>query len=193
KARRHGGVGVPRGRQDRIGPARNLRWRGAVRQAGRSALLHREGWQAASGGRSGRRRRRPARDGSQWHHIRGRGRQSAACTEMKSRVESQKSKVEASAAEVPAAVEKAGVKGRIRVHPAGYGFVERDDGEDDVFVAARDRGAAMDGDRVEVLTWAGYKGTEGRVVRILERGRAKLTGTLRQEGRRALLQPDDPR
>src|SRR5262249_16424170 len=42
----------------------------------------------------------------------------------------------------------AAVVGRIRVHPAGYGFVERDDGEADVFVPARFRGTALDGDRV---------------------------------------------
>src|SRR5688572_31341546 len=38
--------------------------------------------------------------------------------------------------------------GRIRVHPAGYGFVERDDGSEDVFVPAKYRGAALDGDKV---------------------------------------------
>jgi ribonuclease R len=85
------------------------------------------------------------------------------------------------------------IHGRIRVHPAGYGFVERDDGEEDVFVAARERGLAMDGDRVAVVTWPGYKGTEGRVETVLARGRAKLTGTLRLAGRHATLEPDDPR
>src|SRR5262245_42973851 len=75
--------------------------------------------------------------------------------------------------EMPVAVEAKGVVGSIRVHPAGYGFVERDDHEDDVFVSAGDRGAAMDGDRIEIVTWAGPKGTEGRVVRVVERGRAK--------------------
>src|SRR5262249_19197807 len=67
------------------------------------------------------------------------------------------------------------------------------DREDDVFVSAGDRGAAMDGDRVEIVTWAGPKGTEGRVVRVVERGRAKVTGTLRGAGHNLLLEPDDPR
>ena len=35
------------------------------------------------------------------------------------------------------AVKKGFVTGRLRVHPAGYGFVVRDDGEDDVYVGAR--------------------------------------------------------
>jgi ribonuclease R len=85
------------------------------------------------------------------------------------------------------------VVGRLRVHPAGYGFVQRDDGEDDVFVPARYRSHALDGDRVALTTWMGYKGTEGRVDAVLERGRAKLTGTLRGAGRLAHLEPDDPR
>ena len=84
----------------------------------------------------------------------------------------------AARAAAPASALPAGwVAGSLRVHPAGYGFVARDDGEDDVYVAARNRASAMDGDRVAISTWLGYKGTEGRIEKVLERGRAKLTGT----------------
>jgi ribonuclease R len=92
-----------------------------------------------------------------------------------------------------AAKKKGQVTGQLRVHPAGYGFVVRDDGEDDVFVAARHRENALDGDRVALTTWLGYKGTEGHVEEVLARGRAKVTGTLRGHGRGAHLEPDDPR
>src|SRR6476659_8916062 len=88
---------------------------------------------------------------------------------------------------------KGEVAGRIRVHPAAYGFVAREDGEDDVFIPAKYRGNALDGDRVAITTWMGYKGTEGRVERVIERGRAKLTGILRGRGAHAHLEPDDPR
>ena len=57
----------------------------------------------------------------------------------------------------------------------------------------RYRGTALDGDRVAIATWLGYKGTEGRVEEVLERGRAQLTGTLRGSGRAIYLEPDDPR
>ena len=87
----------------------------------------------------------------------------------------------------------AGVSGRILVHPAGYGFVERDDGDDNIFIAARFRGGALDRDRVQVQTWLGYRGPEGRVVAVLQRGRARLTGTLRSTGGAIVLEPDDPR
>ena len=88
---------------------------------------------------------------------------------------------------------KPGAVGQIRVHPAGYGFVVRDDGEADVFIPARFRGDALDGDRVRVSTWSGHKGTEGRVEAIESRGRAKLTGTVKMIGRQVVLEPDDPR
>ncbi len=83
--------------------------------------------------------------------------------------------------------------GRIKVHPAGYGFVVPDDSSEDVHVSARNRGTAMDGDTVEVDSWAGVRGFEGRVVQVVSRGRAKITGQLAGSGRRIQLQPDDPR
>ena len=68
--------------------------------------------------------------------------------------------------------------GRIKVHPVGYGFVVPTDGSEDVHVSARNRGTAMDGDTVEVDAWEGVRGIEGRVMRVIERGRAKVTGQL---------------
>ncbi len=82
--------------------------------------------------------------------------------------------------------------GRITVHPAGYGFVAIEDGST-VFVPAKYRGLSLDGDRVEVDTWPGVRGTEGRVSEVLARGRARLTGILRRVGRAVYLEPDDPR
>jgi ribonuclease R len=84
-----------------------------------------------------------------------------------------------------------GITGRITVHPAGYGFVATAEGT--VFVPAKYRGTSLDGDQVRVDTWPGVKGTEGRVVEVLARGRARLTGILRRVGRAVYLEPDDPR
>ena len=83
--------------------------------------------------------------------------------------------------------------GRIRVVPAGYAFVERDDGDEDVFIPAPARGAALDGDRVQITVWTGSRGSEGRVSAVLERGRARLTGVVRGVHRNLYLEPDDPR
>jgi ribonuclease R len=83
--------------------------------------------------------------------------------------------------------------GRIKIHPAGYGFVVPDDKSEDVHVLARNRGAAMDADTVEIEAWPAIKGVEGRVLRVVARGRAKITGQLARAGRHTILQPDDPR
>jgi len=83
--------------------------------------------------------------------------------------------------------------GRIKVHPAGYGFVVPDDKSEDVHVSARNRGVAMDADIVQIEAWPGVRGVEGRVLRVIARGRAKITGQLARMGREHVLQPDDPR
>jgi ribonuclease R len=85
------------------------------------------------------------------------------------------------------------LSGRIKIHPAGYGFVVPDDKSEDVHVSARNRGAAMDADTVEIEAWPAVRGVEGRVLRVLARGRAKITGQLARRGKEHVLQPDDPR
>lgn len=82
--------------------------------------------------------------------------------------------------------------GNLTVHPAGYGFVATDD-QQTVFIPAKYRGLSLDGDRVVVSTWPGVRGTEGRVDDVVQRGRARLTGMIRQSGRALYLEPDDPR
>ena len=77
------------------------------------------------------------------------------------------------------------ISGRIKIHPAGYGFVVPDDKSEDVHVSARNRGAAMDADTVEIEAWPGINGIEGRVLRVLARGRAKITGQLVAAGQGA--------
>ena len=85
------------------------------------------------------------------------------------------------------------LQGRIKVHPVGYGFVVPSDNSEDVHVSARNRGTAMDGDTVEIDAWSGVRGFEGRVIRVIARGRAKVTGQLTRTGKQVCLQPDDPR
>ncbi len=85
------------------------------------------------------------------------------------------------------------VTGRIKVHPDGYGFVVPDDGSEDVHVSRRHRASAMDSDRVEVDWWVGGRGLEGRVVRVVERGRGKITGNLSSFAGKLRFEADDPR
>ncbi|MCA9530585.1 MAG: VacB/RNase II family 3'-5' exoribonuclease, partial [Myxococcales bacterium] len=88
---------------------------------------------------------------------------------------------------------RAGQPGRLTVHPRGFGFVAVDDGTDDVYVAEHNMGAALHGDRVEILSRPSPKGREGIVIAVLARGVGTLTGSLRRLGRDVYLEADDPR
>ena len=99
------------------------------------------------------------------------------------------------------------VAGKLSIHQAGFGFlVPEKSGEADIFVAAENTGTAMNGDRVIVrisrdVSPRGNKGraarpgqrAEGRVIRILERARDTIVGTLQQSKNFYYVVPDDPR
>ncbi len=85
------------------------------------------------------------------------------------------------------------VTGVLHVAPNGKGFVDRGEAYEDVRVSARDLGAAMDGDTVELRTWDGRTRTEGTVIRVVSRGRARLVGNLVRNHGDLVLEPDDPR
>lgn len=93
----------------------------------------------------------------------------------------------------PVAIPPGSVVGRLIVHPAGFAFLEREDGEESAYVSARHRGGAMDHDRVAAAVWPGPRGFEGRVLAVLSRGRPRVTGVLAQRGRALVLLPDDTR
>ncbi len=100
------------------------------------------------------------------------------------------------------------VTGKLSIHQAGFGFlVPEKSGEPDIFVAAENTGTAMNGDRVVVRisrdipqrrakVRAGpalRQRSEGRVIRILERARDTIVGTLQQSKNFYYVVPDDPR
>jgi len=92
------------------------------------------------------------------------------------------------------------VTGKLSVHQAGYGFLTSEKpGEPDIFIAAENTGTAMHGDRVVArisrdLPYDRAKGRrEGRVIRILERARDTIVGTLQHSRSFNYVVPDDPR
>ena len=85
-------------------------------------------------------------------------------------------------------------RGRISLHPDGYGFVileERVPGlTRDVFIPPPKTGSAMDGDRV-AITVTSKREAEGRVVRVEGRARTTVVGQLRYDGRVYFVSPAD--
>jgi ribonuclease R len=81
------------------------------------------------------------------------------------------------------AQEKRLATGRLSTHRDGYGFVETEGVEGpDIFVRRRNMGGALHKDRVQVqvIFEKGGGRAEGRITRVLERARHRLTGILRQ-------------
>src|SRR5438874_5282095 len=95
------------------------------------------------------------------------------------------------------------VTGKLSIHQVGYGFlVPEKAGEPDIFIAAENTGTAMNGDRVVARISRDIptrrprdrRGrSEGRVIRILERARNTVVGTLQQSRNFYYVVPDDPR
>ena len=81
---------------------------------------------------------------------------------------------------------------------SGNGFVDALAGEtgQSVFVASRDMGKALSGDTVMVRLYPesaeDTKGRSGKIIRIVERGRHDIVGTLRSTGRFFNVVPIDP-
>ena len=88
--------------------------------------------------------------------------------------------------------------GRLTSVRSGNGFVDAIDGETgkSVFVASRDMAKALSGDTVMVRIYPeraeDSKGRSGKIIRIIERGRHDIVGTLRSTGRFMNVVPIDP-
>ncbi|MCS7198998.1 MAG: ribonuclease R [Caldimicrobium sp.] len=84
-------------------------------------------------------------------------------------------------------------KGKLRVHPDGFGFVETES-EETIFIPPRKLGQALDGDivlvRVERLS---KKGPEGRIISVLERPRKHFVGYLVKRNKFFFVEPEDRR
>ena len=73
------------------------------------------------------------------------------------------------------------VIGVVQAHRDGYGFLTPDNGDADVFLPSREMGRLWGGDRVAARVSTTHRGTEGRVVEILERAVREVAGRLIKE------------
>lgn len=93
---------------------------------------------------------------------------------------------------------KAGSKaltGTFLAHPKGFGFVEIEGRDEDIFVPEREVHGAFHLDTVQValLPQQGGKRTEGTVIRVLERGISELVGTYQKSRNYGFVIPDNQR
>src|SRR5690606_37278445 len=91
------------------------------------------------------------------------------------------------------------VEGTLTVNPGGFGFVDVEGIEEDVFVPQHRMKTALDGDRVSLELAAPVRGgrdeerREGEVLEVLERVRTQTVGTFDRMGHFAFVKPDDPK
>ncbi len=92
-----------------------------------------------------------------------------------------------------AAASRATVRGRLHLHPRGFGFVVPEEPGKDVFIPPRKLGGAFHGDAVEVrVTGADSEGrSEGEIVQVVERGRRRVQGLFLSRDRGGVVQPFD--
>ena len=86
------------------------------------------------------------------------------------------------------------LRGKLQIHQNGFGFVVPDRKKlDDIFVSARNIGTAFDGDIVEVVLFAKQKGKniEGQIIKVIERKRKEIIGTLHKSKSFYFVIPDD--
>lgn len=70
------------------------------------------------------------------------------------------------------------LRGVYQAHPRGFGFVTIEGETDDIFIPEKETNGALHGDTVEILLTASPEGKrkEGKIVKIVERGTAKIVG-----------------
>ncbi len=95
------------------------------------------------------------------------------------------------------------VTGTLSLHQKGFGFLTTETpGQADIFIAAENTGTAMHGDRVVARINRDVQPrrardrhgrNEGRIIRILERARDTVVGTLQHSRNFYYVVPDDPR
>ncbi len=87
------------------------------------------------------------------------------------------------------------VEGTVLGHRDGHGFVRRDDGEPDIYIAQQEMRAVLHRDRVRVriVRFDRKNRPEGRVLEIIERRKAPIIGRLLCESGVWLVAPEDRR
>ena len=87
------------------------------------------------------------------------------------------------------------VAGTVIGHPKGFGFLERDDDGDDIYLPAFEMYKAMHGDRVKVRVKSKARDTKlsGVIVEVLKHEHKRVSGVVRRHDNRIYVEPLDKR
>ncbi len=87
------------------------------------------------------------------------------------------------------------IRGRVLGHKDGFGFLQREDGEADLFLGPREMQKVLHGDRVMArITGIDRRGrAEGKVVEVLEHGQTRFVGRLHVEHGVTFVAAEDKR
>lgn len=84
------------------------------------------------------------------------------------------------------------IKGRFDGKFSGYGFVIPEDGTPDIFIPPGSTGIALDGDLVLAIKTGKRKGKwEGKIIKVLKRGRERFVGRVVVEDNIIFIEPFD--
>jgi ribonuclease R len=87
------------------------------------------------------------------------------------------------------------VVGKLALNKSGFGFVQSEDGKEEVYINKEDVGTALHGDKVVVRIYGRQTGKsrEGTIIKILERANQTIVGTFKRGKHFVFVQPDDKR
>jgi len=85
------------------------------------------------------------------------------------------------------------IQGELHTKTQGYGFLITEEGQEDVFISRKNMGVALNKDIVEVQLYAQTTGKslEGRVTKVIKRGRSQIVGTYQKKHKFGFVVPDD--
>ena len=92
--------------------------------------------------------------------------------------------------------ENTAIVGKFISHQKGFGFVEIEGEEDDVYIGVKDVNGALNNDIVQIVITTekqGGKRREGRVLKVIERGTHDIVGTYQNSGKYGFVVPDNQR
>lgn len=91
-------------------------------------------------------------------------------------------------------VENTALVGKFMSTQKGFGFVSVEGEEDDIYIAGKDTGGALNNDTVQFVVTSERKegrSREGKILKVLERGTLDVVGTYERSGGYGFVVPDD--